>query len=145
MVVDALDKCEDEGIADFLKLIVRTGLHQPFKIKWLLTSRPLDSAEQKLLVGADQVLVSLKLNSDHVAEAVKTYIARKVDELDRDQSYRPSLRQEMENELRNRAEETYLWVSLACRRLEDVPRDQALKEIQKLPPGLPAFYQRIFN
>ena len=29
--------------------------------------------------------------------------------------------------------------------LEDVPREQALKEIQKLPPSLPAFYQRIFN
>lgn len=76
VVVDALDECEDEGIADFFKLIVRTGLHPPFKIKWLLTSRPLDSAEQKLLVGADQVLVSLELNSDHVAEAVKLYCSQ---------------------------------------------------------------------
>ncbi|KAI4271450.1 MAG: hypothetical protein L6R38_006870 [Xanthoria sp. 2 TBL-2021] len=108
VVVDALDKCEDKGIADFFKLIVRTGLYPPFKIKWLLTSRPWDSAEQKLLVGADQVLVSLELNSDHVAEAVKTYIARKVEELDRNQRYGPSLRQEIEKELRNRAEETYL-------------------------------------
>lgn len=145
VIVDALDECKDEGMADFFKLIVRTGLHQPSRIKWLLTSRPLDSAEQELLAGADQVLVSLELNSEHVAEAVKTYIACKAAELDRRQSYGPRLRQEVETELRNRAEETYLWVSLACKRLEEVRRDQALKEIRKLPPGLPAFYRRIFD
>ncbi|KAL8696240.1 MAG: hypothetical protein Q9201_007757 [Fulgogasparrea decipioides] len=145
VVVDALDECEDEGMADFFKLIVRTGLHQPSKIKWLLTSRPLDSAEQELLVGADQVRVSLELNLKHVAEAVKTYIACKAAELDRRQSYGPKLRQEVEIELRNRAKETYLWVSLACKRLEGVRRDEALKTIRELPPGLPAFYRRIFN
>lgn len=145
VVVDALDECEDEGMADFFKCIVRTGLHQPSKIKWLLTSRPLDSAERELLTGADQVLVSLELNSEHVAEAVMTYIASKAAELDRRQRYGPKLRQKVETELRNRAEETYLWVSLACKRLEDVHRDQALKMIQKLPPGLPAFYRRIFD
>lgn len=145
VVVDALDECEDEGMADFFKLIIRTGLYQPSKIKWLLTSRPLDSAEQELLAGADQVLVSLELNSKHVAEAVKTYIAYKAAELDRRQSYGSKLRQEVENELRDRAEETYLWVSLACKRLEGVRRDKALKTIRELPPGLPAFYRRIFD
>lgn len=55
------------------------------------------------------------------------------------------MRQEVENELRDRAEETYLWVSLACKRLEGVRRDKALKTIRELPPGLPAFYWRIFD
>ncbi|KAL8777436.1 MAG: hypothetical protein Q9194_002548 [Teloschistes cf. exilis] len=145
VVVDALDECEDKGMADFFKLIVRTGLYQPSKIKWLLTSRPLGSAEQELLAGADQVLVSLELNSNHVAKAVETYIARKVDELAHRQRYGLKLRQEVKTELTNRAEETYLWVSLACKRLEGVHRDQALEMIQKLPPGLPAFYRQIFN
>ncbi|KAL8637402.1 MAG: hypothetical protein Q9228_005321 [Teloschistes exilis] len=145
VVVDALDECEDKGMADFFKLIVRTGLYQPSKIKWLLMSRPLGSAEQELLAGADQVLVSLELNSNHVAKAVETYIARKVDELAHRQRYGLKLRQEVKTELTNRAEETYLWVSLACKRLEGVHRDQALEMIQKLPPGLPAFYRQIFN
>ncbi|KAL8998435.1 MAG: hypothetical protein Q9188_006099 [Gyalolechia gomerana] len=145
VVVDALDECQDEGMADLLKLIVRTGLHQPSKIKWLLTSRPLDSAERELLAGADQVLVSLELNSKHIAEAVKTYIAYRVDELDRRQSYGPKLRQEVEAELKNRAEDTYLWVSLACKKLEGVRRDEALETLQELPPGLDAFYHRILD
>ena len=67
VVVDALDECQDEGIADFFRVIVRYGLYQPSKIKWLLISRPLDSVEQELSVGADQVLVSLELNSKHVS------------------------------------------------------------------------------
>ena len=108
-------------------------------------SRPLDSAERELLAGADQVLISLELNSEHVAEAVKTYIACKTAELDRRQSYGLKLQQQVETELTDRAEETYLWVSLVCKRLEDVHRDQVLEEIQRLPPGLPAFYRQIFD
>lgn len=143
VVVDALDECEDEGTADFLRLIVRTGLHQPCKIKWLLTSRPLDSAEQELLAGADQAFVSLELNSDHIAKAVQTYIAYKTAELGRRQSYGPKLLDMVTDELTRRAENTYLWVSLACKTMESVRRDQAMDMIQELPPGLPAFYRRI--
>ncbi|KAI9780703.1 MAG: hypothetical protein M1816_002781 [Peltula sp. TS41687] len=43
IVIDALDECRDDGMADLLKLIVRTGLGRPSQINWLLTSRPLDS------------------------------------------------------------------------------------------------------
>ena len=145
VIVDALDECQDEGMAEFLKLIVRTGLNHPSKIKWLLTSRPLDSAERELLAGSDQVLVSLELNSEHVAEAVKTYIAARTAELDRRQNYGLALRWEVAAELTEKAENTFLWVSLVCKRLESVCRSKVLTTIQDLPPGLYPFYDRIFN
>lgn len=145
VIVDALDECRDSGMADFLKRLVRTGLHHPSKIKWLLTSRPLDSAERALLAGSEQVLVSLELNSNHVSEAVKTYIAFKADELDRHNAYGITLRQNIQNELTNKAEDTFLWVSLVCKRLERVDRDKALTTIQDLPPGLHPFYDRVFH
>ncbi|KFZ19764.1 hypothetical protein V501_00497, partial [Pseudogymnoascus sp. VKM F-4519 (FW-2642)] len=145
VIVDALDECQDDGMADLLKLIVRTGLDQPSKIKWLLTSRPLDSAEQELLAGSDQVGVSLELNQKHISEVVKTYIASKATELDRRHHYGPTLRQKVETELAAKAEDTFLWVSLVCRRLESVDRGEALTTIQDLPPGLPAFYRRVFH
>jgi hypothetical protein len=145
VIVDALDECQDEGMADFLKLIVRTGLNHLSKIKWLLTSRPLDSAERELLVESDQVRVSLELNSKHVSEAVKTYIAYKAAELDHRHSYGQKLRREVETELNKKAEDTFLWVSLVCKRLESVRRDKALTTIQDLPPGLHPFYHRIFD
>jgi hypothetical protein len=145
VIVDALDECQDDGMADLLNCLVRTGLHHPSKIKWLLTSRPLDSAGRELLAGSDQVLVSLELNSKHVSEAVKTYIAFKVDELDRRCSYGEILRRKVETELTEKAEDTYLWVSLVCKRLESVHRDEALNTIQELPRGLHPFYNRVFN
>jgi hypothetical protein len=145
VIVDALDECQDNGMADLLRLIVRTGLDQPSKIKWLLTSRPLDSAERELLAGSDQVLVSLELNSKHVSESVKTYIAFKAAELDRRKTYGPTLRRKIQTELTEKAEDTYLWVSLVCKRLESVHRDEALTTIQDLPPGLHPLYNRVFN
>ncbi|KAM3070114.1 hypothetical protein ACMFMF_008467 [Clarireedia jacksonii] len=143
VIVDALDECQDNGMADFLKLVVRTGFNS--KIKWLLTSRPLDSAEQELLHGSDQVMVSLDLNSKYIAEAVKVYVATRAAELDRRQKYGLALRQKVEAELIKRAEDTFLWVHLVCKRLESVCRAEVFTTIQDLPPGLPGFYRRIFD
>ncbi|KAB8240145.1 hypothetical protein BDV35DRAFT_398921 [Aspergillus flavus] len=145
IIVDGLDECQDDGMADFLRLIVRNGLDQPARIKWLLTSRPLDSAQRELLAGHDQVQVSLELNSRYVSEAVKIYITEKVKELDRRAKYGETLKQEVESELTIKAEGTFLWVSLVCKKLESVHRDTALATIQNLPPGLQPFYDRIFH
>ncbi|EED14601.1 G-protein beta WD- 40 repeats containing protein, putative [Talaromyces stipitatus ATCC 10500] len=145
MIIDALDECEDDGMADFLKLIVRNGLDHPARIKWMLTSRPLESAERALLAGHDQVQVNLELNSKCVSEAVKTYITYKVDELSHRHRYGETLRREVETELTEKAEGTFLWVSLVCKRLESVCRDEALATIRNLPPGLDRFYEQILN
>ncbi|KAF2278229.1 uncharacterized protein EI97DRAFT_414568 [Westerdykella ornata] len=142
VVVDALDECRDQTLAEFLRLIVRTGLAP--NIKWLVTSRPLDSAEQELLSGSDQVMVSLDLNSEHVAHAVKRYIGARVYELDRRHKYGLVLRQELETKLTEKAAETFLWVSLVCKRLEEVSKANVLDVIDELPPGLTPFYRRIF-
>lgn len=129
MTIDALYECQDKGIAEFLKLIIRTRLNHPSKIKWLLTSRPLDSAERELLARSDQVMVSLELNSEYIAEAVKTYITARAAELDRRQSYGPALRLKVEAKLTKKAEDTFLWVSLVCKRLKSVCRAKVLTTI----------------
>jgi hypothetical protein len=145
VIVDALDECQDDSMADLLKLIVRTGLDHPTKIKWLLTSRPLDSAEQELLAGSEQLLVNLELNSKHVSEAVKTYIAFKAGELDRRNAYGPTLRRKIQAELASKAKDTYLWVSLVCKRLESVHRDEALATIEDLSIGSSPLYDQVFH
>ena len=145
VVVDALDECQDDAMPNFLKLIVRTGHGRPSQIRWLLTSRPLDSAEQELLAGSDQVMVSLELNMKHISQGVAIYISYKVAELNRRQGYGPILRRDMENELVQKAEDTFLWVSLVCKRLEDVGRDQAIATVRDLPPGLTPYYHQILT
>ncbi len=126
VIVDALDECRDDGIANLLKLIVRNGLSRPSQVKWLLTSRPLDSTERELLAESDQVQVDLELNTKHIAQGVKNYISYKVVELDRRCYYGSALRQDIEQVLRRKAEDTFLWVSLVCKKLENVDRDHVM-------------------
>ncbi|KAK5202848.1 hypothetical protein LTR96_011230 [Exophiala xenobiotica] len=145
VIVDALDECQGSGMAELLRLVVRTGLDRPSRLKWLVTSRPLDSAERVLLAAPDQVGVSLDLNSDHISQGVQTYISYKVAELDRWCEYGPSYRDNIEEELYTKAEDTFLWVSLVCRRLKSVKREDALSVIRNLPPGLTPFYDRIIR
>ncbi|KAL4865206.1 hypothetical protein BDV12DRAFT_200398 [Aspergillus spectabilis] len=147
MVVDALDECQDDDMVDFLKSIVRKGLDYPAKIKWLLTSRPWDGAERVLLAGQDQVQISLdgEHNSQSVSEAVNAYITSKVEELSRQHRYGATLKSEIATELTERSEGTFLWVSLVCKALESVCRDEALSIVQSLPPGLHPFYERVLN
>jgi WD40 repeat protein len=144
LVVDALDECQDGGMAEFLRLIVRNGLDQP-KLKWLLTSRPLDSAERALLTGYEQTQVSLELNFSSISQAVDAYISQKVDELSAFQRYKAPLKSEIRLELSKKAEGTFLWVSLVCKKLENVPQERALGTIQDLPPGLDALYDRALD
>jgi hypothetical protein len=143
VIIDALDECQDRDVAAFMQLIVRTGL--VLKVKWLLTSRPFDSAGRELLTASDQVMVSLDLNTDHISKAVKSYITQKTAELDRRHHYGPALCQQLEAELTEKAEDTYLWVSLVCKRLESVAQAHLLATIKELPPGLTPFYHQIFN
>jgi hypothetical protein len=147
VVVDALDECQDEGMAEFLKSIVRKGLDHPAKIKWMLTSRPWDGAERVLLAGHDQVQVSLngEVYSQSVSEAVEAYITSKVEELSRQHRYGATLTSEIKTELTKRSEGTFLWVGLVCKALESVRREEALSTVQGLPPGLHPFYERVLN
>jgi len=145
VIVDALDECRGDGMADFLKCLVRTGLQHPSKIKWLLTSRPLYSAEQELLSGSEQVLLSLELNSEHISKSVNTYITSKVGELDRRYYYGMGLRLEIEAELGAKAENTFLWVSLVCKELEGVDPSKIMTTIQNLPPGLHPLYKKALD
>jgi hypothetical protein len=144
VVIDALDECEDKDMADFLGRVVRRGLLES-RVKWLLTSRPLDSAEQKLLTGRDQIGLSLELNSEHVARGVQAYIAAKVLELDRGKHYGEALRVRLNAELTLKAEDTFLWVSLVCEVLEGIPAKDTLTTVNDTPKGLIKLYQRAFR
>ncbi|KAI6778215.1 uncharacterized protein J7T54_004110 [Emericellopsis cladophorae] len=147
MVVDALDECVNDDVVDFLRSIVRKGLDHPGKIKWLLTSRPWDGAERVLLAGPDQLQINLdgEYNSQSVSGAVVAYIASKVEQLSRQHRYGATLKSEMVTELTERSEGTFLWVSLVCKALESVSREDALATVQSLPPGLHPFYDGVLS
>jgi hypothetical protein len=150
VVVDALDECHNGRMGDLLKLIVRTGLDNP-NVRWLLTSRPLDDADRELLNTTQEVGIALELHYDHLEAAIKTYIRHKVRELYPIHRYGRKIPQIIETELLERAEGTFLWVSLVCKRLESdgsgarIPPDEAVSAIQEFPPGLQSLYERMFE
>lgn len=147
IIVDALDECRDDerDMDEFLKSIVRNGADCPSKVKWILTSRPLDTAERHLVAGHERMQVSLELNSEAVSEAVRFYISYRVEELSLLQRYGEEMKRDVETGLTEKAQGTFLWVSLVCKRLESICRDEALSTIESLPQGLPALYDKVFN
>lgn len=147
LVVDALDECQDDDVEEFLKALVMNGLHSPDRcgVKWLFTSRPLDSAERTLLAGYDQVQMSLELESHHLAKAVQSYITSKVNELSHRGEYERRLKEQVESQLLQKCEETFLWVSLVCKRLEEVSTDEVLVTIENTPHGLRPLYGQAFE
>jgi hypothetical protein len=146
VVVDA----QTEGMAEFLRIIVRTGLNH-VNIKWLLTNWPLDDADRELLTTTEQVGVGLELNQDHLEAAIKTYIHHKLGELYPVHRYGQQMPQKLESELLKRAEGNFLWVSLVCKRLESDGKGEwvslgvALLAIEVLPLGLQPFYEWMFQ
>ncbi|KAJ5768876.1 hypothetical protein N7520_003435 [Penicillium odoratum] len=150
VIVDALDECRTDSMGDFLKVIVRTGLDLTH-VKWLFTSRPLDIADQELLNSPDQVGISLELSSGHLESAIKTYISFKVVELYPRHYHQPQELEIIESELLQRAEGTFLWVSLVFKKLENdgsgkrVSLRNVLSTIQVLPSGLRPLYERVFQ
>lgn len=143
--IDALDECQDNDIGDFLDMIIRNGMNEHSKLRWLIVSRPLDLAERHLLGKAGQQELDLDANESHVREGIQRYIKTKVGELSRKQCYNESLGRRITSLLEAKAESTFLWVGLACRELEKVPKERALDTALALPKGLTAFYQQAFD
>ncbi|KAK0263114.1 hypothetical protein LTR35_017613 [Friedmanniomyces endolithicus] len=101
VVIDALDECRGDG-------------------EVAADQSTLDAAEKALLASHEQLRANLDLESAHISQAVETYVSYKASELDRKHRYGPTLRHKVEAELVSRAEGTFLWVSLVCKRLEEI-------------------------
>jgi hypothetical protein len=111
----------------------------------------LDEADRELLNAAGQVGIGLELNSGHLDAAVKEYIKEKVRFLYPFNDAGQQVLQRLGTELLQRAEGTFLWISLVCKMLEDdgsgerVSPGKALLAIRDLPPGLHSLYEQIFQ
>jgi len=60
-------------------------------------------------------------------------------------SQQAKLKGKIKKELIAKSNATFLWVSLACKKLLKVSSRKALSTLQDLPPGLPQLYGRMIN
>jgi hypothetical protein len=142
LLIDALDECTS-GLPELLQVINDTSLGPGSRVKWLVTSRNIPEIERYLRQDSLGVKVSLEVKASHVSRAVAAFVEYKVQRLATMRKYDTRLQAEVEQHLRDKAEDTFLWVSLVCKELEKVPRWCTREVLQALPPGLDPLYDRM--
>ncbi|KAF3034264.1 hypothetical protein E8E11_000545 [Didymella keratinophila] len=142
LLVDALDECTF-GLSELLHIITDASLGRHGKVKWLVTSRNVPEIERYLQPDSYGVKVSLEVKASHVSRAVGAFVEYKVRRLATAQRYDPVLQAEVQRQLRDKAEGTFLWVSLVCKELEKVEYFLTREVLQELPPGLDPLYDRM--
>jgi hypothetical protein len=144
LLIDALDECT-EGLQQLLDIITDESFAMRTNVKWLVASRNQSDIAERIRPDNTRANISLELNSKHVAKAVNTFIDSKVHELARRKQYAPMLEGKIRTTLSQRSEATFLWVALACKRLEHVPVYEVESVLEELPAGLDELYQRMIK
>ncbi|KAH6625330.1 HET-R [Boeremia exigua] len=143
LIVDAMDECAMD-LPKLLDLIVRTAASSS-RVKWLVSSRNEGHIEQKLKSVGDEAKLSLELkqNADQVARVVDAYIDHKLSCLESLKD--DDLRGQVRDELRRKANGTFLWVALMMQELEKPESWDPLAVVEEAPAGLPQLYDRMMD
>jgi hypothetical protein len=143
LVVDALDEC----LTDLPKLLnfVAKQSSVSSRVKWIVSSRNWPDIEAQLERAGHKVKLSLELNAQSVAAAVKIFIQQKVDQLAQEMQYKADVRDAVLAHLMTNANDTFLWVALVCQELERTASRHVRKKLAAFPPGLEAFYRRMMQ
>ncbi|KAF2192930.1 HET-domain-containing protein [Zopfia rhizophila CBS 207.26] len=143
LVVDALDECVAD-LQKLLDLVIHTSASSA-RVKWLLSSRNEMHIEKKLRCVDAKARLSLELkqNAEQVSRAVDVYIDDKLSRLDSLEDN--SLRDQVRDILRRKANSTFLWVALVVQELEEPESWDPLQVVEEAPPGLHQLYDRMMN
>ncbi|PYH78380.1 WD40 repeat-like protein, partial [Aspergillus uvarum CBS 121591] len=151
LAVDALDECEriakhdEPGVNDLMEIIYDSLqiTNSSAKIKWILSSRPEISLPNTLIDEKPETLKQVDVQSN--PEPVDAYITYKVSDLKRKLNYSDETLEAIANEIRKRAQNTFLWAALVFKDLihRDVMEADALEEIEKNPAELSELYENM--
>lgn len=107
LLVDALDEYAT-GLSALLSIITDNRLVRRSRVKWLVTSRNLLNTEQYLQPDAAGVKISLEVSASHVSKAVAAFVDFMVQRLKNVLRYDAKTQAEVQQQLRNKAEGTFL-------------------------------------
>jgi hypothetical protein len=152
LIIDALDECDrtNPGLEELIKVIAESFTLSE-RVKWLLSSRPDVNVLTKLKElgrdvgdGSDTLV---KLDTERLTDPVNTYIDHKLANFKGKDGYNDDVLDKLSNEIRQRAENTFLWVWLAFKSLgtgdETVVGEYALEFIKDIPLGLQELYDHM--
>lgn len=138
-VIDALDECET-GLEQLLSLIVQLASAYPHT-KWLVSSRKGGIVEKQL--GSDDTSV-IELDRERMSHAVDRYIEYKaclLPSLRDDQT----LRGQVHEQMRQKADGTFLWAAHVFDVLRNVESWDVLEVLEEMPAGLIPLYGRMMD
>ncbi|KAK6449696.1 hypothetical protein FP744_10005946 [Trichoderma asperellum] len=143
LIIDALDECE----TDLPKLLDAVAQQFSFPhVKFIISSRNILSIQQRLESHILQGIFSLELkeNASCVSEAVDAYIKHRVSRL-RSIQNNNGLQDQLRNLIQQKANGTFLWVSLVMQDLEEVQEWEVMEVVADMPMDLAALYKRMIN
>ncbi|KAF7506453.1 hypothetical protein GJ744_011703 [Endocarpon pusillum] len=143
LIIDALDEC----VTDLPKLLsfVSRQSSVSSRVKWIVSSRNWPAIEEQLETAEHKTRLSLELNAESVAAAVKMFIQQKVCQLSKEKRYKPETQDTVLQHLKSNANGTFLWVALVCQDLKATPKWNVLKKLASFPPGLDSLYERMMH
>ncbi|KAL6889130.1 WD40-repeat-containing domain protein [Trichoderma evansii] len=141
LIVDALDECTTDRDS-FLRLVVRTSS----RVKWLLSSRNLEEIQRRLFSkdSVNPLSLELKENAEAVSRAVHSYINHCVAHMEIMQEDK-DLESKVRDILQRKSNDTFLWVALAIRQIQDSDEWEVLRMLDQLPEGLPSLYHLMMD
>ena len=143
LMVDALDECDSE-LSQLLDLIALETSKASSQVKWLVSSRNRPDIKDRLGPDNLRLKIDLELNQAHISRAVNTFIDFKVSELAK-RGYTSQLQEKVSSYLHENAEDTFLWVALVCKELQNVQVRKTLSVLRDFPPKLESLYERILK
>jgi predicted protein tyrosine phosphatase len=145
LVIDALDECI-VGLPKLLNFIVQQSALTA-RVKWIVSSRNWPDIEEQLDSAGYKVCLSLELNAKSISSAVAIYIQHRVHQLAKRKRYDNETRDAVLYHLSLNADDTFLWVALVCRKLEEFRSWETVDKLgmNAFPPGLDSLYQRMMG
>ncbi|KAF0639823.1 hypothetical protein FPSE5266_00714 [Fusarium pseudograminearum] len=151
IIIDALDECIKDN-DKLLDLILEICANENSKVKWLVSSRNWVEIEDTFMdesISSRRVVLSLEDDEEveqSIEKAVEAFIKYKVEDLKKKKKH-AEIPPEVNDIFTEKAGNTFLWVSLACKRLEskDVEPWQILEILKDLPSGLRDLYRRMMQ
>lgn len=145
LALDALDECDDggPGIRDIQK-VIQDALKNTKKARWILSSRPEVDMFRKLKIHVNPASI-IGLDVQSRPEPVNAYIEFKLCQLKDEFDYDKAALQQMSTEIHERAQNTFLWVSLIFKGIfkDEMSQARAIAYIQGTPSDLTAVYDKL--
>lgn len=143
LIIDALDECET-GLPQLLDFITEAASSRCHHVKWIVSSRGRSDIEQRLTFGGICMRLSLDLNVTHISHAIDVYIDHNISKLTsiKDDT---SLQNQVRDQMRRKADGTFLWVALVFKELQEVLGGEVLQVLKEVPNDLTLLYDRMLE